>query len=97
MSHQLEQPNRTKALWMRKSEDLTNEEYVSFYKSLSNDWEDHMAVKHFCVEGELEFRTLIFLPRRTPFDLFQTTKKRNIIKLYSRRVFIMDGCDELSG
>ena len=85
--------SRTRPRWMRKSEDLTNEEYESFYKSLSNDWESHVAVKHFCVEGEFESRPLIFVPRRAPLDLFETTKKRNIINLYDRRVFIMDGCD----
>lgn len=89
--------NKQQPIWMRKPDEVTKAEYSAFYKSISNDWADPLHVKHFSVDGSVQFKAVLFVPPRAPFDMFnsQQDKKRDNVKLYVKKVLIMDKSDDL--
>lgn len=91
----LEQVNAASALWTRPKSELTEDEYKSFYKSVCNDYEDPLVWAHNRVEGNLEYTSLLYLPKKAPFDLYDGNHQRNGIKLFVQRVFIMDEAEKL--
>ncbi|MBK5938016.1 molecular chaperone HtpG [Halochromatium roseum] len=91
---ELEQVNRGTALWMRNKSELSDEDYKEFYKHISHDFDEPLAWAHNRVEGTNEYTTLLFLPKRAPWDMWDREQKHGV-KLYVRRVFIMDEADKL--
>merc|ERR1711959_62334 len=91
-----EQVNTQKAIWLRSKEDVTEEEYNEFYKSISKDYLDPLAYTHFNAEGEIEFKSILFLPKKAPFDMMDSYwTKKSEVKLFVRRVLVADKFDEL--
>lgn len=91
---ELEKVNDASALWTRGKKDISEDEYKSFYKQVSSDWEDPLAWSHNHVEGKYEYTSLLYLPKNAPFDLYDAQQQHGI-KLYAQRVFIMDEADKL--
>merc|ERR1739844_306404 len=91
-----EQVNTQKAIWLRSKEDVTEEEYNEFYKSISKDYLDPLAYTHFNAEGEIEFKSILFLPKKAPFDMGDNYwTKKSEVKLFVRRVLVAEKFDEL--
>ncbi len=86
--------NDNKPLWMHKASELTDEQYAQFYKRTFGDWDSHLTVKHFVAEGQVVFTGLLYIPKHVPFDMFDRAKKSNNMRLYVRRVFITDDCQD---
>merc|ERR1711865_816631 len=94
--YEWEQVNTQKAIWLRAKEDVTEEEYTEFYKSISKDYLDPLAYTHFNAEGEIEFKSILFLPKKAPFDMMDNYwTKKSEVKLYVRRVLVAEKFDEL--
>merc|ERR1712151_364081 len=94
--YEWEQVNTQKAIWLRAKEDVTEEEYNEFYKGISKDYLDPLAYTHFNAEGEIEFKSILFLPKKAPFDMMDNYwTKRSEVKLYVRRVLVAEKFEEL--
>ena len=87
--------NEQKPIWCRNSSEITEEEYNKFYKSINNDYSDPMAHKHFHAEVQLDFNCLLYVPNSSPLNMFEVDNKKKNLKLYVKRIFIMDDCDDL--
>lgn len=93
---EMEQLNTMKPIWMRNPKEVTEEEYSDFYKSLTGDYDTYLEHLHFSVEGQVDFKALLFIPKRVQQDLFDgQTKRKSDLKLYVKKVFITDNFDEL--
>merc|ERR1712238_541499 len=94
--YEWEQVNTQKAIWLRAKEDVTTEEYAEFYKSISKDYLDPLAYTHFNAEGEIEFKSILYLPKKAPFDMMDNYwSKKSEVKLFVRRVLVAEKFDEL--
>eukprot|EP00966_Prymnesium_polylepis_P280499 6481025-Prymnesium_polylepis.1 len=87
--------NEQPPIWLQPPSELTDDDYAQFYKGLTNAWSSHLAVKHFEVEGQIGVKGLLYVPKDAPFDIFDQTGKGRGLRLYVRRVFVADNCDEL--
>merc|ERR1712013_425898 len=94
--YEWEQVNTQKAIWLRAKEDVTEEEYNEFYKSISKDYLDPLSYTHFNAEGEIEFESILFLPKKAPFDMMDNYwTKKSEVKLFVRRVLVAEKFEDL--
>merc|ERR1712019_306259 len=94
--YEWEQVNTQKAIWLRAKEDVTEEEYNEFYKGISKDYLDPLAYTHFNAESEIEFKSILFLPKKAPFDMMDNYwTKKSEVKLFVRRVLVAEKFEEL--
>ena len=94
LTDEMEAVNKASALWVRPKSEIKDEEYKEFYKHVAHDFDEPLSWLHNRVEGTQEYTTLFYLPKRAPFDMFERDQKHGI-KLYVKRVFIMDDAEQL--